>query len=145
MRIRIDNREIGSGEPTYIIAELSANHCHDFKHAVKLLEAAREAGADAIKLQTYTPDTLTLDCESDNFRIKGTIWEGKSLHKLYAEAYMPWEWQPKLKSIAGKLGLSLFSTPFDPTAVDFLEKMNVPAYKIASFELVDIDLLRKVA
>jgi pseudaminic acid synthase len=144
--VSINNRTIDSGQPVYIIAELSANHNHDFDQAVKLVHAAKEAGADAVKLQTYTPDTLTIDCENEYFRIgKGTIWEGKNLYQLYREAYTPWEWQPKLKAIANDLGMDLFSTPFDFTAVDFLEDMGVPAYKIASFELVDLPLIKRVA
>ena len=145
-QIKIENHVIGSGQPAYIVAELSANHNQDFEQAVKLVHAAKEAGADAIKLQTYTPDTLTIDCDNEYFRIgKGTIWEGKNLYQLYKEAYTPWEWQPKLKNIATDLGLDFFSTPFDFTAVDFLKKMDVPAYKIASFELVDFPLIRRVA
>lgn len=137
--------EVGSGR-TFIVAELSANHNHDFDEAVRLIHAAKECGADSVKLQTYTPDTLTINCENEHFRIgKGTIWEGKSLYQLYAEAYTPWEWQPKLKVVAEELGMPLFSTPFDPSAVDFLESIGVPAHKIASFELVDLPLIRKVA
>jgi pseudaminic acid synthase len=129
-----------------VVAEISANHNQSYDEAVRLVHAAKEAGADAVKLQTYTPDTMTIDCRSDLFRIsKGTIWEGRNLHDLYAEAYTPWDWQPKLKTVASDLGLDLFSTPFDATAVDFLKKMGVPAYKIASFELVDTALLQKVA
>lgn len=144
--ISIDKRQIGDEHPVWIIAELSANHNQEFDQAVQLIKAAKEAGADAIKLQTYTPDTMTIDCDNEYFRIgKGTIWEGKNLYELYKEAYTPWEWQPKLKKIANDLGMDLFSTPFDKTAVDFLEKMNVPAYKIASFELVDIPLIQYVA
>lgn len=143
--IEIENRHIGLCKPTYIIAEMSANHNQDFDQAVKILEAAKKAGADAIKLQTYTPDTLTIDSDNECFKIKGTIWEGKNLYELYGEAYTPWEWQPKLKEVANGLGLDFFSTPFDPTAVDFLENMGVPAYKVASFELVDLPLLRKIA
>jgi N-acetylneuraminate synthase len=125
---------------------LSANHNHDVDQAVKLIKAAKEAGADAVKLQTYKPDTITIDCGNEYFRIaKGTIWEGRTLYDLYKEAYTPWEWQPKLKEIANGLGMDLFSTPFDKTSVDFLEKMDVPAYKIASFELVDIPLIQYVA
>lgn len=141
----INDRKIGGGEPTYIIAELSANHNQNFDQAAKILEAAKEAGADAVKLQTYTPDTMTIDCNNEYFKIKDTIWAGKNLYSLYGEAYTPWEWQPKLKEIADRLGLTLFSTPFDHTAVDFLEQMNVPAYKIASFEVVDLPLLQKIA
>jgi pseudaminic acid synthase len=143
--IIINNRKIGPGHPTYIIAEMSANHNQNFERAVKIIEAAKNAGADAVKLQTYTPDTLTIDCDKEYFRIKGTIWEGKNLYDLYREAYTPWEWQPKLKEIADKLVLDLFSSPFDSTAVDFLEDMEVPAYKVASFEVVDLPLLRKIA
>jgi pseudaminic acid synthase len=131
--------------PVFIIAEMSANHGQDFDHAVEIIKAAHAAGADAIKLQTYTPDTITLDCDNDFFRIKGTIWEGRTLHDLYGEAYTPWEWHPKLKAVADDLGLVLFSTPFDATAVDFLESMNVPCHKIASFELVDLPLIARVA
>ena len=145
-QFKIGNRSIGENNPVYIIAELSANHNHDFDQAVQLIKAAKEAGADAIKLQTYTPDTITIDCDNEYFRIgKGTIWEGKNLYELYKEAYTPWEWQPKLKQVANDLGMDLFSSPFDQTAVDFLEKMDVPAYKIASFELVDIPLIQYVA
>jgi pseudaminic acid synthase len=145
-QITIGNHVIGEGHPIYVIAELSANHNQDYEQAVKLVKAAKEAGADAIKLQTYTPDTLTIDCDNEYFRIgKGTIWEGKTLYNLYKEAYTPWEWQPKLKAIANDLGMDLFSTPVHKTAVDFLEEMNVPAYKIASFELVDIPLIQYVA
>jgi len=131
--------------PVFIVAEMSANHGHDFDRALAIIRAAAEAGADAVKIQTYTPDTITIDCDNEFFRIKGTIWEGRTLHDLYGEAYTPWEWQPRLKEEAEKLGLAFFSTPFDPTAVDFLEEMGVPCHKIASFELVDLPLIRKVA
>jgi len=142
---QIAGRPIGTEQPPYIVAELSANHGQDFEEAVRLIEAAAAAGADAVKLQTYTPDTLTIDCHQPHFRIEGTIWAGRTLYDLYGEAYTPWEWQPRLKQVAGDLGLHLFSTPFDATAVDFLEAMEVPAYKVASFELVDLPLLRRVA
>jgi pseudaminic acid synthase len=132
-------------QPAYIVAELSANHNQDFEQAVQILHAAQESGADAVKLQTYTPDTITIDCDNEYFQIKGTIWAGRRLYELYGEAYTPWEWQPKLKKIADDLGLALFSSPFDHTAVDFLEEMEVPAYKIASCELVDLPLIRRVA
>ena len=145
MNITIEDRFIGHGYPVFIIAELSANHRQDLSIAIESLKAMKDAGADAVKLQTYTPDTITIDCDNDYFRIKGTIWEGKNLYELYGAAYTPWEWQPKLKKIANDLGMDLFSTPFDHTAVDFLEKMDVPAYKVASFELVDIPLLHKIA
>ena len=144
--IQISGRRIGVGRPCYIIAELSANHGHSLEKALKVVRAAKDAGADAIKFQTYTADTLTIDCRSPEFMVgKGSLWEGKNLHDLYAEAYTPWEWQPELKKEAESLGLHCFSTPFDDTAVDFLENMNVPAHKIASFELVDTQLLKKVA
>lgn len=142
----IGRRPIGPGHPVYIIAEMSANHHQDYDQAAALVLAAKEAGADAIKLQTYTPDTMTLNLRTPEFRIgAGTIWEGKNLHELYGEACTPWDWQPKLKTLAESLGLDCFSTPFDATAVDFLEAMNVPAHKIASFELVDLPLIRRVA
>ena len=143
--IEIAGRRIGPGEPTYIVAEMSANHNQDFEQAVQILRAASAAGADAVKLQTYTADTLTIPCDNPYFRVEGTLWAGRTLHDLYAEASTPWEWQPKLKEIAEGLGLALFSTPFDATAVDFLEDMGVPAYKIASFEVVDLPLIRRVA
>lgn len=144
--IEINGRRIGPGEPVYIIAEMSANHNQDFDRAVKIVETAKDVGADAIKLQTYKPDTMTIDCEKEHFRIgEGTIWEGRNLYDLYGEAYTPWDWQPRLKDIAKELGLDLFSTPFDETAVDFLEEMGVPVYKVASFENVDLPLLRRIA
>lgn len=131
---------------TLIIAELSANHNQSFELAVKTIEAMARSGADAVKLQTYTADTLTIDCDKDYFRIKsGTAWDGKTLYQLYKEAYTPWEWQPKLKEIAEKLGMICFSSPFDKSAVDFLENMNVPMYKIASFEITDVDLIEYTA
>jgi pseudaminic acid synthase len=144
--ICIGDRRVGNEQPVYIIAELSANHRQDFEQAVRLIHAAKQAGADAIKLQTYTPDTITISSNRKEFRIRGgTIWDGRSLHELYDEAFTPWEWQPKLKEIANSAGLALFSSPFDETAVDFLEQMNVPAYKVASFELVDFPLIKKIA
>lgn len=145
MSFIIDGRKIGPGCPVYIIAEMSANHDQNFEKAVKIIEAAKLAGADAVKTQTYTADTITLDCDNEYFRIHGTIWEGQNLHKLYQEALTPWEWLPRLQKVCNDLGMDFFSSPFDHTAVDFLEKMNVPLYKIASFELVDIPLLKKVA
>ncbi len=143
--LTINDRIIGPDHPTYIVAEMSANHGRDFNQAVKIIKAAKEAGADAIKLQTYTPDTITIDCNNEYFRIKGTLWKGRTLYNLYGEAYTPWDWQPKLKKVADDLGIDFFSTPFDETAVDFLEPINIPAYKIASFENVDLPLLRKIA
>ncbi len=140
--LRIGDRWVGPGYPVYIVAELSANHLNDFDRALALVGAAADAGADAIKLQTYTPDTITLDCDGDPFTIgPGTPWEGRRLHEVYREAYMEWDWQPKLADRAHELGLDCFSSPFDPSAVAFLEKMDIPAYKIASFELVDSGLI----
>ena len=130
----------------YVVAELSANHNRTFENAVRLVHEAKEAGADAVKLQTYTADTITVQGEGEQFRIGGgTLWDGRTLHDLYGEACMPWEWQPRLKQVANHLGMDLFSSPFDDSAVDFLEKMNVPAHKVASFELVDIGLIQKIA
>jgi pseudaminic acid synthase len=146
MDIRVKDRIIGWNEPTFIIAELSANHVQNYDVAVKSVEAAKESGADAIKLQTYTPDTLTIDCDNKYFQIRqGTLWDGKTLHQLYQEAYTPWDWQPKLKERAEELGLVCFSTPFDRTAVDFLEDMKVSLYKVASFEIRDIPLIQYMA
>jgi pseudaminic acid synthase len=128
------------------VAELSANHQQDFDQAVRILGAAKDAGADAVKLQTYTADTITLRSDKECFRVGGgTLWDGRLLHDLYQEAFTPWEWQPKLKEIADELGMQLFSSAFDESAVDFLEQMNVPAHKVASFELVDIGLIQKMA
>jgi len=144
--ILIKNRKIGKGYSVFIVAELSANHLQKFDNAVKLIKAAKEAGADAVKLQTYTPDTITIDCDNEYFQIKqGTLWDGKTLYQLYKEAYTPWEWQPKLKEIAQREGLICFSSVFDKSAVDFLEEIDVPAYKIASFEITDIPLIEYVA
>jgi pseudaminic acid synthase len=144
--IDIAGRKIGPGNPTYIIAEMSANHNQDFEQAIKIIEKAREAGADAIKVQTYTADTLTIDSDEECFRVGGgTLWDDRTLYELYGEAYTPWEWQPKLKAAATDLGLAFFSSPFDFSAVDFLEDMGVPCYKVASFELVDIPLIEKIA
>jgi len=146
VKLSINNHAIGKGEPVYIIAELSANHNQNFEEAVSLVHAAKDAGADAVKIQTYTADTLTIPCSNEYFTIgKGTLWEGKNLHALYKEASTPWEWQPDLMKTATQLGLDFFSTAFDATSVEFLEKMRVPAYKIASFEITDHELLRCVA
>lgn len=130
---------------TYIIAEVSANHNGSIERAEAIIRAAADVGADAVKLQTYTADTMTIPCDNEYFRIRGTLWEGKTLYDLYQEAYTPWEWQPRLKALANDLGMDCFSTPFDATAVDFLEKLNVPCHKVASFEVVDIPLLKKIA
>ncbi len=144
--IRIGQHVIGPGQPVFVIAELSGNHGHSFNEAVKLVRLAKEAGADAIKLQTYTADTLTLPCDKEWFTIKGgTVWDGRTLHNLYEESFTPWEWQPKLQEVARELGLELFSSAFDPSAVDFLERMHVPVHKIASPELIDIPLIEKMA
>jgi pseudaminic acid synthase len=144
--ITINGRKIGPSHPVYIIAEMSANHDQDYEKAIQIIHSMKECGADAVKIQTYTPDTMTIDCDKQDFIIgKGTIWEGRNLHELYGEAFTPWEWQPKLKAEAEKLGMDLFSTAYDETSVDFLEEMDMPAYKIASFELVDIPLLKKIA
>jgi len=144
--IEIGKRRIGRGSPVYCIAEVSANHRQDFSKAVRIVEAAKDAGADAVKLQTYTADTITLRSDKECFRITGgTLWDGRIFHDLYQEAFTPWEWQPKLKEIADELGMHLFSSAFDDSAVDFLEQMNVPAHKVASFELVDIGLIQKMA
>lgn len=145
-QIKIGNRYVGGNAPTFIVAEVSANHLQDFERAKAIIKAAADAGADAVKLQTYTADTITLDCDNDYFQItQGTIWDGTTLHKLYQEAFTPWEWQPELLKYANELGMECFSSPFDPTAVDFMEEMNMPAYKIASFEINDIPLIRKIA
>lgn len=142
----INNIKIGEEQKAFIIAEMSANHLQNYDRAVEIIKKAAWAGADAIKLQTYTPDTITIDCENEYFQIKqGTIWDGTTLHKLYQGAYTPWEWQPKLKKIAKDEGLICFSSPFDYSSVDFLEEMNVPAYKIASFELNDIPFIEYIA
>lgn len=146
MKFKIQNRLIGDNHPIFIIAELSANHLQDFELAVKTIKAMKDSGADAVKLQTYTPDTITINCDNQYFQIKqGTLWDGKTLYQLYREAYTPWEWQPKLKGIAEDLGLICFSSPFDKTAVDFLESIDVPVYKVASFEITDIPLIEYIA
>ena len=129
----------------FIIAEMSANHCGDMNLAKKIIAAAKDAGADAVKIQTYTADTITIDCKRDEFRISGGLWDGRYLYELYQKASTPWEWQPILKKYADEIGIPLFSTPFDKTAVDFLEKMDVPMYKIASFEAFDYPLIRYAA
>lgn len=144
--IRINGRIVGPGHPCYVVAEMSANHHHSYEAAEEIVRLAKEAGADAIKLQTYTPDTLTIDCGSEYFQIgMGTIWEGKNLYALYGEAYTPWEWHAGLQKLATSLGLDFFSTPFDASSIEFLEKLGVPLYKIASFELVDHELVKGCA
>jgi len=145
LRIGIAGREISLNQPPYIIAELSANHNGKLETAFKIIGEAVKAGADAVKLQTYRPDTITLDSNAEDFRIKGGLWDGRTLYELYEEAHMPWEWHKPLFDHARKLGITIFSSPFDTTAVDLLEDLNVPAYKIASFEAVDLPLIRYVA
>ncbi|MFA6039774.1 MAG: pseudaminic acid synthase [Candidatus Peribacteraceae bacterium] len=145
--IAIGGRVIGKGQPACIVAEMSGNHGGSKGRAMEIIARMKEAGADAVKFQTYTPDTITIDCNNPFFTdcLRGTVWEGRTLHDLYAEASMPWEWQPELKAYAESLGMQCFSTAFDATSVDFLERMNVPAYKIASFELVHLPLIRRIA
>ena len=143
--MKIDNFTINSDSKVFIIAELSANHNGSLDVAIETIKAAKRAGADCIKLQTYTADTLTIDCDKEDFIIKGTIWEGRNYYSLYQEAYTPWEWHKKLFEVAAAEGLVCFSSPFDKTAVDFLEGLNTPAYKIASFEITDIPLVEYVA
>ncbi|MBV8051613.1 MAG: pseudaminic acid synthase, partial [Acidobacteriaceae bacterium] len=141
----IEDRPIGPDHPVYVVAELSANHNQDFQRAVELVHAAKELGADAVKLQTYTADTITIASDRECFRIGGgTLWDGRTLYELYQEAYTPLEWQPKLKELADEIGIQLFSSPFDASAVEFLESMNVPAYKVASCELVDLPLIQTI-
>jgi N-acetylneuraminate synthase len=144
--ITIGRRRVGPGEPVWVIAEISANHRQDFERAAALLRAAREAGADAVKLQTYTPDTLTVQSDREWFRIGGgTAWDGRTLWDIYHEGMMPWAWQPRLRALADDLGLDFFSTAYDPTAVDFLEQVGVVAHKVASFECVDLPLIERMA
>ncbi len=145
MNLKIGNRIIGQGHPTYLIAEMSANHAGDIENAKRIIREAKKAGADCVKIQTYTADTLTIDCSNEYFQIERGTWEGENLYQLYQKAYTPWEWQKELMEEAKKVGLDFFSTPFDKTSVDFLEEIGVEFYKIASFELVDLPLIRYVA
>ena len=143
---KIGKKNVGGNAPAFIVAELSANHLHDINVALKTIKSIKDSGADAVKIQTYTPDTITIDCRNKHFMIHHkTIWDGMNLYDLYKTAYTPWDWQPKLKKYADKLGLTFFSSPFDMTAVDFLEKMKVPAYKVASLEITDIPLIEYIA
>jgi N-acetylneuraminate synthase len=143
--ITIAGRRIAIDQPPYIIAEMSANHNGSIENAFKIIEAAKQSGADAVKIQTYRPDTITLNCDSEDFRIHGGLWDGRTLYELYEEAHMPWHWHAPLFEHARKQGITIFSSPFDNTAVDLLEDLNAPAYKIASFEAVDLSLIKYVA
>ena len=143
--ITIAGQEIGVNHAPYVIAEISANHNGRIENALKLIDEAKAAGAGAVKLQTYRPDTITLDCDDDAFKISGGLWDGRTLYELYEEAHMPWDWHAPLFDHARKAGITIFSSPFDPTAIDLLEDLNAPAYKIASFEAVDLPLIRYAA
>ena len=143
--ININGRLVGDGAPAYIIAEMSANHAGSIERALEMIHVAKEAGADCIKIQTYTPDTMTIDCHNEYFNIEKGTWEGENLYSLYQKAYTPWEWHKQLRDEAAKVGIDFLSTPFDNTSVDFLEELGMSFYKIASFELVDIPLLEYIA
>ena len=143
--MQIDGRNIGKEYPPYVIAELSANHNGSIETALNLIKQARISGAAAVKLQTYTPDTITLDVDSEEFRIQGGLWDGRTLYELYAEAHTPWDWHKPLFDYAKEIGISIFTSPFDTTAIDLLENLNAPAYKIASFEAIDLPLIRYAA
>lgn len=143
--MKIAQRPIGTGFPPYVIAELSANHNGDIDRARSIIDSAKAAGADAVKIQTYRPDTITLDCDTEEFTVRGGLWDGRTLYDLYREAHMPWEWHAPLFEHARKRGITIFSSPFDTTAIDLLEDLNAPAYKIASFEAVDLPLIKYAA
>lgn len=143
--IMIGDRHIESNAPAYIIAEMSGNHLMDFGRAKTIIKGVKEAGADAVKLQTYTADTITIDCDAEPFQIHGGLWDGETLYSLYQKAYTPWEWQQELVEYAKELGLTCFSSPFDLTAVDFMNQIGMPAYKVASYEINDIPMIRKIA
>ena len=144
-QIEIAGRPIGQDHSPYVIAELSANHNGKLETALRIIEEAKKAGADAVKLQTYKPDTITLNCDSEDFKIRGGLWDGRTLYELYEEAHMPWDWHKPLFDRARQLGITIFSSPFDNTAIDLLEDLNAPAYKIASFEAVDLPLIKYAA
>jgi pseudaminic acid synthase len=144
-QIDIAGRPIGPDHSPYVIAELSANHNGKLETALRIIEEAKKAGADAVKLQTYKPDTITLNCDSEDFKIRGGLWDGRTLYELYEEAHMPWDWHKPLFDRARQLGITIFSSPFDNTAIDLLEDLNAPAYKIASFEAVDLPLIKYAA
>ncbi len=141
----IGDRLISENSPAYIIAEMSANHLMDFERAKKIIYELRDSGVDAVKLQTYTADTITIDCDNEEFQIRGGLWDGETLYTLYQKAYTPWEWQKDLVAYANSLGLACFSSPFDLTAVDFMDEIGMPAYKVASYEINDIPMIRKIA
>ena len=145
IEFKINERKIGVTNSPYIIAEMSANHNGDINNAYKIIDMAKASGADAVKLQTYHPDTITMDMNTPEFMIEGGLWDGQSLYELYKDAFMPWEWHQLLFDYAKKIGITIFSSPFDNTAVDLLEDLNTPAYKIASFEAVDLPLIKYVA
>ena len=145
MTLEIAGRKIGKDYPPYIIAEISANHNGNIDKALKLIEIAKNSGADAVKIQTYTPDTMTLDVDKEDFKIKGGLWDGRTLYDLYQEAHTPWDWHKKLFDFAKEVGITLFSSPFDESAVDFLDDLGAPAFKVASFEAVDIPLIQYIA
>lgn len=142
---KIGNRTIGESSPVFCVAEMSGNHLHDYGRAVEIIHAAKEAGADAVKLQTYTADSLSIDCDNEYFQIHGGLWDGMTEYKLYEEAATSWDWQPKLKELANSLGMECFSSPFDALSVDFMKGCDMPAYKVASYEINDIPLIRKIA
>lgn len=142
---KIGNKSVGQGQPCFCVAEISGNHNGDFERAKEIVYAAKEAGADAIKLQTYTADSLAIDCNNEHFTLKGGLWDGMNLYQLYTQACTPYEWQPKLMELANSLGMECFSSPFDLEAIDYMEQWNMPAYKIASFEINEVQLVRKAA